>query len=147
MGFVLAFLLRPLAGSAQETVPVQQHLEDKPQLFAQLPDEAPCRVSDFKPYFLLHPHDLVTLDLSDQLKISGEVQAVSRQNNYVTNINIRSTNYPGGLLTLSQITRPGEPTLYTGRFIQPDRGDLILITREGGRYIIRKQLQKYFMTE
>ena len=65
----------------------------------------------------------------------------------ITSINIKLSNYPGALFNITLNTESGYTSKMNGRIIHPQSGDVLILTEENSTYYLKKQLQKFFMTE
>ena len=65
----------------------------------------------------------------------------------ITSINIKLSNYPGALFNITMNTESGSAGKINGRIIHPQSGDVLILTEENSTYYLKKQLQKFFMTE
>jgi hypothetical protein len=145
-GFLVVLLCAAVALNAQEPVTVRQHIPDKPQLFAALPELFECVPPNLERLSHSRTTDTITLQFGKLLFI-GEIIERVQQTPQVESINIRSHNYPGAMLNLSVFTDNNNTQKIVGRIIHPDSGDVLILDQENGRYYMRKRLQKFFMTE
>ena len=126
--------------------PVKQQIPDKPLQFSTLPDKF-----EFDPAVLTivsssRTNDQVNIQFG-KFTFTGRVAERVQKTSTVESINIRSTNYPGALFNLSVHRQPGHAPRVTGRIINPQSGDVLVLVEENNRYYLQKVAQKFFMTE
>ena len=145
-GFLVVCLFVSTIAFAQEPTLVKQHIPDKPLLFAALPDKFECTLPELEKASASRTSDKVSLKFGKFI-FDGEIIARVQRSANVESINIRSTNYPGALFNISIITEADNSKKISGRIIHPQSGDVLILTEENNRYYLRKQQQKFFMTE
>jgi hypothetical protein len=134
--------------SAQVAVPVNQHPVEKPALFSQLPDKFSCSEAALQNLFKSSVNSqLSSVQLNDQLPVSGTVLEKVIVTKVQTSINIRCANYHDALLNISRITQPDGSIKFTGRIVHPAYGDVLLLTGDKGQYYFVKQRQLLSMVE
>lgn len=138
--------LRPMAPKAQSLAELNQTPVDKPLLFATLPNKIECSVAQLENMFAAKQPASISFSAGN-LVFTGDITERVQRNRSIVSINIRSTNFPGALFTVSRITETGQPPIYSGTIIHPRFGDSWMITKENDRYFLIKQKQKFFMTE
>ena len=124
LGCCISISLFCLTASAQQDrVPVNEPNEKKPLLFNDLPSSIDVQTDRISSLFTAEPGQAITLDLPS-FHFEGLVMSVvTKYENTIQTIIIRSTNYDGARLTLSRINSP-EGIRYTGRIISMQHGDL-----------------------
>lgn len=124
LGCCISISLFSLSASAQQDrIPINEPNERKPLLFNDLPSNIAVQTDRLSSLFSAEPGQHVTLDLP-AFHFEGLVMSVvTKYENRIQTIIIRSTNYEGARLTLSKINGP-EGTSFTGRIISMQHGDL-----------------------
>jgi hypothetical protein len=145
-GLLVVCLYFSTSTKAQDATLVKQHIPDKPLLFAALPEKFECTLPELEKASASRTTDKVSLQFGKFI-FTGEVIARVQQSEHVQSINIRSTNYPGALFNISITTADDNSKHISGRVIHPQSGDVLVLTEENNRYFLRKQPQKFFMTE
>jgi hypothetical protein len=131
---------------AQVTPPLNQHVADKPALFASLPDKLECNLEEVDRLFTSQPLQKLVLRLSTQLQLDGTVAEKVQKTQEILTINFKSGNYNGALFTISRIIQDGS-IRYTGRIVSKDHGDVLILVKENEKYYFTRMAQKYVMTE
>jgi hypothetical protein len=145
-GLVVVCSLVMLTTSAQRPVAVKQHLPDKPLQFSSLPDKFECSLPILEKAASSRAAEKVSLQFG-KFVFTGDVMERVQQSPDVVSINIRSTNFPGALFNISVQTQPDNTQVIRGCVINPQSGDVLILTQENNRYYLQKQSQKFFMTE
>jgi hypothetical protein len=145
-GFLVVCLFVSAHVAAQDPTLVKQHIPDKPLLFAALPEKFECTLPELEKASAFRTDDKITLQFG-KFVFTGKVIARVQRSENVQSINIRSTNYPGALFNISITTQADNSRKISGRIIHPQSGDVLILTEENNRYFLRKQPQKFFMTE
>jgi|GEM_PF-3540247 len=121
-------------------------LPEKALLFAKLPEQFIVSNLWIEKLFAGPDSGAVKILLAANNYFEGVVTAKVQVNANVTNINIKSTNYDGAMLSLSKITRE-LTTKYIGRIISIHYGDVFLLTQEDNTLYFRKKKQSVVITE
>ena len=145
-GFLVVCLFVSINVAAQDPSLVKQQIPDKPMLFAALPEKFECTLPELEKASASRTDDKVSLQFG-KFVFNGKVIARVQRSENVQSINIRSTNYPGALFNISITTQADNSKTISGRIIHPQSGDVLILTEENNRYFMRKQPQKFFMTE
>jgi hypothetical protein len=145
-GFLVVCLFVSINVAAQDPSLVKQQIPDKPLLFAALPEKFECTLPELEKASASRTDDKVSLQFGKFI-FTGKVIARVQRSENVQSINIRSTNYPGALFNISITTQADNSKTISGRIIHPQSGDVLILTEENNRYFLRKQPQKFFMTE
>ena len=146
-GFLGLFLVCCIETKAQEPIPVKQHITDKPFLFSQLPDRSDCITEELIQLFKAEPSSGIIIHLPGNLILRGVLTEKVQRSPGITSINIKLSNYPGALFNITMNTESGSAGKINGRIIHPQSGDVLILTEENSTYYLKKQLQKFFMTE
>lgn len=145
-GLLVVCLYLSTIAKAQDATLVKQQIPDKPLLFAALPEKFECTLPELEKASASRTTDKISLQFG-KFVFTGEVVARVQRSANVQSINIRSTNYPGALFNMSITTEADNSRHISGRIIHPQSGDVLILTEENNRYFLRKQPQKFFMTE
>jgi len=146
-GVLVVLCLGSIRTKAQELSAVNQPILNKPLLFASFPEKIECRLAELQRIFASAKSDKLSLVLNEKFSFAGEITERVQKSGAVISMNIRSSNFPGALFTISQITQAGRPVRYIGRIVHPKQGDCWIISEENNHYYLKKQAIKYFMTE
>lgn len=144
-GFLVVSLCVSTALFAQDPL-IKQHIPDKPLLFAALPEKFECTLPELEKISTSRTSSKISLQFG-RFTFAGEIVDRVQRSEHVESINIRSTNYPGALFNIAIITQPGQTKKISGRIIHPQSGDVLVLVEENNKYFLRKQPQKFFMTE
>lgn len=143
LGLCLICFIVSARVSAQTKVPINEPDTKKPKLFAELPDRIPVNLSEINSLFN------GTTEAGRQVHVGfGEKQAglngniisdISKYNNKIRTLIIRSSNFSGATLTLSSFTQPDGTVSYSGRIISFKHGDLFELEKQGEQYVLVKK--------
>lgn len=132
-----------LCSSAQtEKIPLNEPNYNKPKLFQNLPDNIPVSMDNITNLFGSPTGRSVSLNLSDRSPFQFEgdvVSSVSKYENTIQSVVIRSTNYNGARLTISRLTDENGNISYTGRIISMQHGDLYELKKINDEYMLVKR--------
>lgn len=142
----ILFLFITLDLSAQESAIKQGVTPDKPMVFSKFPAKAESRFTDLKKIFSYNVSDKISIPFGT-ITFTGEVVSKIQRQGGVTSMNIRSTNFPGSVLNISIVPEADNTQTINGRLINLKSGDVIVITQENGRYIIKKESLSLYMPE
>jgi hypothetical protein len=135
-------LLSTASFAQEEKVPLNEPDYNKPKLFQQLPGQVPVDIARFSALFSAELGRTVSVTLSDEanFKLDGEVVSMaSKYNDAIQSVVLRSTNYPGALLTISRITGQDGTVTYRGRIVSKAHGDLYELQNQEGRFVLVKR--------
>lgn len=145
--FILSLILLAaidlLAQKAQAPTKDQQ---DRPFMFSQLASRYECSTAELQKIFSYKISDKASFPIGEQQILIGEVVEKKQNPNGLTSINIRSTNFPGAFLNISRY-KAGDIEKFNGQVINPKSGDVLILTEENNKYVIKKELQRLFMAE
>jgi hypothetical protein len=131
---------------AQVTPPLNQHVADKPLLFASLPQKLECNLEEIDRLFTSEPSQKLLIRLNNHLQLDGIVAEKVQKSPEVLTINFRSSNYTGALFNISRIIQDGT-IRYHGRIISKDNGDVLMMVKENEKYYFTKLSQRFVMVE
>jgi hypothetical protein len=143
----LIYLSMPSALVAQARRPEKSVTPDKPFIFSRLPARFECSATSLKQLFHAQLNDQVQLSLSANTVFAGVVNARVEVDANTMSVNILSSNFPGTLLTISLMKQSDGSEKMTGMFLNPQNGDMLMLEQDKDKYVIRKQLSKFVMTE
>ena len=129
----IMLLIGAVSSNAQETAPFSEPNYKKPLLFTSLPENIKVNVDNLKVLLKSSTGDAVASDLgkSSAFDFNGQVvSTASNHNNMIKSVVIRSSNYSGASLTISQITNEDGSISYTGRIISFSHGDLFELKQQ-----------------
>lgn len=128
-----------LSFGQQETIREPDH--NRPVQFSHLPDSLPCNISSIETLFPKGKGEPVAVQLADGFLFEGSVSSQQAIDVSGASLVIRSTNYPGFILSLSR--RPGIDgnPLIMGRLISFTHGDAFILQYKQGIY---KWIKKRF---
>lgn len=125
-----------------DIVPVNEPNYNKSKLFQNLPDNIPVSMDNISSLFSAQVGRSVSLDLSfDQVfRFDGDVvSVVSKYENTIQSVIVRSTNYAGARLIISRITDAKGSISYTGRIISMQHGDLFELKNVNNQLVLEKR--------
>ena len=138
-----AIVLCSISSFAQDQqAPVNEPNLNKPRLFSNLPDKIKLNITDFNALLGTPLGNSTRLNLStdNSLRFEGEViSAVSKYDNKIQTVVIRSSNFNGANLTLSRIVGSDGQVKYRGRIVSFAHGDLYELENLNGQYQLVKK--------
>jgi uncharacterized protein (UPF0371 family) len=136
-----AFLMTcGVSSFAQGKVPINEPDQNKPHLFADLPDHMPIRVSNLETLFNLEIGAPVNVTLSGDFHIIGSVISKSPEKDLnVKSIVIKSINRKGAIFTYTKTVKEDGTVKYLGRIISTRNSDAYEIVKEEDQYILKKK--------
>jgi hypothetical protein len=146
MGFLLTCICSSLITFAQDPFSNNKKAE-RPLLFAGLPPKSVCNFSELQKTIHYLKADQISIKLSDNLLLSGEVIEKVETSPGIQNLNIRLSNFGNALLNISIISQPDKTDKIVGRIIHPRHADALVIAEENGKYYITKHKMEFFMVE
>lgn len=147
--FFLGFLLCICASFvtfAQNPVSKEARV-DRPSLFAGLPAKSICNRSELEKIIQLPKSAQISLALSDNLVLSGEVIEKVETAAGSKNVNIRLSNFGNALLNVTFHHQQDNTYKIVGTIVHPKHADAIVIAEENGKYYITKHKMEFFMVE
>ena len=141
-----AVLLYASSGKSQVTPPVNQQVADKPLLFTSLPQKLECNLEEVDRLFMSEPSQKLQLNLNNHLQLEGIVVDKVQRTPEVLSVNFKMVNYNGALFNISRIIQNGT-IRYSGRIINKENGDVLMMVKENEKYYFTKMSQRYTMVE
>ena len=146
MGFLLACICFSAITLAQEPLSKDKRAE-KPLLFSNLLQKTACNRSELEKITHSAKSDQISIKLSDNLLLSGEVIEKIESSPGIQNLNVRLSNFGNALLNVSIIRQPDNTNKIVGRIIHPKHADALVIAEENGKYYVTKHKMEFFMVE
>lgn len=145
IGLMLPCLFAGLSTNAQQPA---RRIPDiaKQALFTPLPKRFECNTPALKKLTNSRVAEIISLQL-DAVKFDGEVVEKIQRSPGVTSMNIRLSNYPGSLFTISVITEADNSQKLVGRIVNPNSDEILVLTEENNRYFFVKEPRRFLMTE
>lgn len=120
-----------LAASAQPNeIPLNEPDLKKPELFKQQPEKVAVDVLHISTLLNTQVGEPILLNLPSFRFEGTVIAAVSKYNNSIQSVVVRSTNYEGATLTVSRTSDENGNIMYTGRIISMKHGDLYQLKQE-----------------
>jgi hypothetical protein len=120
--------LYSLCANAQNgTVPINEPDLNKPKLFNGLPEIIRLQNGAVTSLFAKTVGTPIDAEMAEtnNFRIQGQiVSAVSKYDNKIQSVVIRSSNYAGAVMTFSKLTAENGKVSYTGRMVSMQHGDL-----------------------
>ena len=146
VGLLVACILAFQSITAQQPVTQKPVLNTKAYTLTQLPQKLPCNVTALQKLSLRARLENVTMPFGD-FEFTGQVIDKVQRSAGVLSMNIRSTNIPGAMFTISVITDANNTQKMVGRIINPKSDEVLVLTEENNQYFLVKQPREFFMTE
>jgi hypothetical protein len=112
----------------------------------QLPQKLECTFPALQKFAAFRKSETVSLPVGD-FQFTGQVVDKVQHAPGVVSMNIRSSNIPGAIFTVSVITEANNTQKLVGRIINPQSDEVLVLTEENNRYFLVKQPRSLFMTE
>ncbi|HEX7845723.1 MAG TPA: hypothetical protein VF476_07945 [Chitinophagaceae bacterium] len=131
------------AVSGQKTIPLNEPNYNKPLLFAELPDKIPVEASYLKN--VLTNSSAIGKDVQFRLAnskvdhFSGSVISFAGKETGANSVTIRSSNFIGAIMNISEVTLPDGTMTYRGHVISMQHGDLLELQKIEGQYYFVKR--------
>ncbi len=123
-----------------DNIPLNQPDYNKPKLFSNLPDQIPVELNDFTSILSNKKGNAVEYKFNNTIRIEGEVISTSdAAEKQFSSVVVRSSNYPGAVMTITKVTDEAGKISYTGRIISMKHGDLFELQQKDGQYIFVKR--------
>lgn len=132
-----------LLSSSQTThpsgkIPINEPDNNKPRLFADLPDQIAFNPNNLSYLFTLKIGQSVNIPISADFTFAGQVVSRADQTTSLSVV-VRSTNRAGARLVFTKITDTENNTKYIGRIISLQHGDSYEIVSENNQYYFKKK--------
>jgi hypothetical protein len=143
LGLVAAIFFAVQTLSAQQ--PVTKPVTGKP-VFSKLPTKIECAATTLKTIPQANLREKISFQFGD-IQFAGEVVDKVQRAPQVLNMNIRLTNYPGALFTLSVVTDDNKKQRLVGRIVDPAADEVLVLTEENNRYFFVKEPKEFLITD
>ena len=116
---------------------------NKPRLFDNLPAVIPVSIDNLDNLVNTKPGTIISTTLSSDARTApfegNVVSSVSKYENKVQTVVIKSTNYNGATLYISKVITDDGTTKYNGRLMSLQHGDLyVLQQKDAGFELVKK---------
>ena len=138
-GFVIAFIILCNTANAQISTA-------KTALFPRVSQKTACTLAMLDNLFSTKVNSTVTLYISEELTINGEVIEKVKKTPELESINIRCFNFKNALFNISRI-RQGGNTRYVGTIVSPQHNDVLTLSFENGQYFFKKDQMALVMVD
>ena len=138
-GFVIAFIIICNTANAQIN-------SAKTALFPRVSQKTACTLAMLDNLFSTKVNSTVTLYISEELTINGEVIEKVKKTPELESINIRCFNFKNALFNISRINQGGT-TRYVGTIVSPQHNDVLTLTFENGQYFFKKDQMALVMVD
>lgn len=119
-------------------MPINEPDNNKPRLFADLPDQIAFNPNNLSYLFTLKIGQSVNIPISADFTFAGQVVSKVDQTTSLSVV-VRSTNRAGARLVFTKITDTENNTKYIGRIISLQHGDGYEIVSENNQYYFKKK--------
>jgi hypothetical protein len=129
-----------LIKSSAQTNSFKQSQSNKQQLFKHLPERVNVQISNLTALLNQPVGKNISITVTNDFVFEGQViSAVSKFNNDLQSVVIKSTSHAGARLTFSKSKNEDGTFNYAGRIISPEHADCFVIVQEKGQYYFQKQ--------
>jgi hypothetical protein len=147
-GMICLVLTLCLIKSSAQTNSFKQSQPNKKQLFQHLPEKVNAKISSLTDLFNQPVGKSITINVSNDFVFEGlVVSAVSKFNNDLQSVVVKSTSHAGARLTFSKSKSEDGTFNYVGRIISPEHADCFVIVQEKGQYYFQKQITERVIIE
>ena len=119
-------------------IPLNEPDNNKPKLFADLPDQIQFNPNDLSHLFGLKVGESVNVPISAEFTFSGQVVSKAEEAKS-SSVVIKSTNRVGARLVFTKVIDADNSTKYIGRIISLQHGDSYEIVSENNQYYFKKK--------
>lgn len=139
-GIVCLFVFFVCLKTHAQTPPVREPDMNRPSLFQNLPEKISCHVNDLSALLESEIGRNISFQFTGNLNFQGVISSVvSKFDNTLQSVVVRSTNFPGAALSFSRITKEDGTFSYVGRILSFQHGDAYEISQENGQYFFVKK--------
>lgn len=134
----------------QDVPPLNEPDYNKPMLFASYPERIPVDLASLNSLFGVSLGSSVDVNVAEgsTFRLTGEVVSnVSKYDNRIKSVVIRSTNFPGARLCINRITGEDGSISYTGRLLSKDYGDVYELQNNNNHFVLVKRGYYDIVTE
>lgn len=119
-------------------IPINEPDNNKPKLFAGLPDQIAFNPGNLSYLFALKVGDSVNIPIHGNFTFAGQIVSKADQTSLLSVV-VRSTNHVGARLVFTKIIDTENNTKYIGRIISLQHGDGYEIVSENNQYYFKKK--------
>jgi len=145
-GLVVCLLLS-LTAHSQQAISVKQRYSPRPAVFSRFPNRFEIDPQQLKKAFTASVNDTVTIQLSKQHAFTGVVIDKVQQSPTLLTLNIKSEQLSGAMMHISYNTAPDAVQTFRARIVHPQKGDVMMLSREDKKYFLLKEEQQFFLAE
>jgi len=142
MAFCIFFVIQ---ASAQYSSDNSQITNSKSFLFKQVPQKSRCNITALDKLFSVS--GTVNSALSQGFFVRGELIENVQRNPSIQSLNIRLSDFPGAIFTLSRTRLEDGSIRYSGHIISSDYKDALILSFENGKYYFIKTEQRLLITD
>lgn len=135
------------SASAQEAIAVRQFIPDKPLLFSKVPQQSICNKAALEASFDAKAGDTLSIALSPQLTFKGIITEKVQRSPVLLSMNLRALDGSGAFLNITRLSLPDKAPQLKARLMHPDKGDVLLLTKQNDQYLLVKRPQKFLMAD
>jgi hypothetical protein len=132
-----------LCSAAQTNkVPINEPNYNKPKLFQGQPDNIPVNLDNLNSLFGKQVGLPVSVNLAEATTFQFDGQVISTASKYdntVQSVVLRCSNLNGAQFTISKVIDENGATVYRGRIISLQHGDLYELQQNNGKYALVKR--------
>jgi hypothetical protein len=139
---VTLYSLCTAAQANSHPVPINEPNYNKPKLFQGQPDNIPVNLDNLNSLFSKQVGLSVSVNLAEAstFQFDGQViSTASKYNNSIQSVVLRCSNFNGAQLTVSKVIDENGTTVYRGRIISMQHGDLYELQQSNGKYALVKR--------
>ncbi|HMK24441.1 MAG TPA: hypothetical protein VK483_00325 [Chitinophagaceae bacterium] len=116
---------------------------NKPRLFDNLPEVIPVSIENLNSLVNTRTGTIISTTLSSDARTApfegNVVSSVSKYENKVQTVVIKSTNYNGATLYISKVITDDGTTKYNGRLMSFQHGDLYVLQQKDAGFVLVKK--------
>ena len=126
------------ASAQQSDIPLNEPDTKKPALFDQKPDRVVVEPFQITSLLTAQVGEPIVLNLPSFRFEGNVISSVSKYENSIQSVVIRSTNYNGAIMTVTRAADENGNPFYTGRILSKNHGDLYELKRVDNGFALVK---------
>ncbi|MBA2745876.1 MAG: hypothetical protein H0U44_06605 [Flavisolibacter sp.] len=139
-GILVVLLHLCIFTAGAQNIPINEPDYNKSLLFADLPDVFELKVTEFESLLLQVVGSGMNFRLADNFLLKGSVVSKSDPaDKRVRSVIVKSSNWPGAVLTFTKIFGEDGTYQYMGRILSRENSDAYDLTIISGRYYFKKK--------
>ncbi len=139
-GILCLLIILSCISSDAQNISVREPNYKRPILFQNFPQRTSIDMTNLEYLLQYETGRQVSLTLAPNFIFQGIVSSVvSKNENSINSIVIRSTNWHGAAFSFSKINKPDGSFYFTGRIISFEHGDGYELNYENGQYYLNKK--------